>query len=59
MGYYTIEERGNRHYKRAPILDSKKYDDIFILSKIALDEELSEKEWNINLSHFERKDYAE
>ena len=53
MGFYKVKYEEGKMIRYGPTIDSRKYDDIFLLTKIALDEKLTEEEWNKLLKKFE------
>ena len=53
MGFYEVKYEEGKKIRCSPTIDSRKYDDIFLLTKIALDEKLTEEEWNRLLKKFE------
>lgn len=54
MGYNYTEYREGKRIKSSPQIDSNKYDEIFLLTKIAMDERLTEEEWNKILERFRK-----
>lgn len=59
MGYYEENYRRGKIIKKGPLLDSLIYDNVCLLSKIALDEKLTDDEWAEILKRFKRTDTNE
>ena len=54
MGYYEKDYRRDKIIKKGPLLDSSIYENVCLLSKIALDEKLTDDEWAEILERFKR-----
>ena len=54
MGYYEKNYCRGTIVKKGPLLDSLIYDNVCLLSKIALDEKLTDDEWTEILERFKR-----
>ena len=54
MGYYKKDYHRGMIVKKGPLLDSLIYDNVCLLSKIALDEKLTDDEWAEILERFKR-----
>lgn len=54
MGYYKKDYDRGMIVKEGPLLNSLIYDNVCLLSKIALDEKLTDDEWAEILERFKR-----